>query len=612
MGAESLLDMIFRTRKVGTGDKDALSGLKGISAEFQALTGVNLSAAGAIALVGTELDRMLTAAADAETVDAQLNAALESTGGAAGLAAEQLNSLATQLMYATAVEDETIKSGEALMLTFTRISGEVFPGAMQAALDMSQALEQDLNTSVMQLGKALNDPVQGITALRRVGVAFTDDQEALIKALVESGDAMGAQQIILNELSTEFGGSAAAAADTYAGKLAQLKNNVGNLEEAVGGKLIPILSEATGTLNLLLTWQDQVNAAVENQRAVILDSSTSYEDYRDQMIALAIASGDLDQNFTVLTDDSLQMAEDMNYLRQATGMLDEEQWRAAQYAGQFAAAMQTAGEASETAQGPVNGLAEAYSAAAGDAGLAATSAHEMAEASERLAAAEADLKTAQDELRTAQENWQEGAGGQMAGMLEAAGLKGDELYNALAVLDGQMGTNEESARRQKDAMAGLVDQYARTGDLEAFRAGLQELEETFLPLNESVKKATELVDELQAKLNDMAHTYNITVRVNAETGALGSGGSGGSGVTDSTGEVNGESEDVYGDKLAEGGRTYRSQWHTVGEFGPERVKLPAGSVVYPSEQAGRSGPLIGTAIINNGMDLDEIRYRLGL
>ena len=58
-----------------------------------------------------------------------------------------------------------------------------------------------MTNAAVLVGKALNDPKKGLTALRRVGVQFTDAQEDQIKALVKSGKTMDAQKIILRELA---------------------------------------------------------------------------------------------------------------------------------------------------------------------------------------------------------------------------------------------------------------------------------------------------------------------------------------------------------------------------------------------------------------------------
>jgi phage-related protein len=151
--------------------------------------------------------------------------------------------LAEKLSLKAGVDDEVIQSGQNVLLTFTKIRNEVgkgndiFDQASAIALDMSVALGTDLQGSITQVGKALNDPIAGLTALTRAGVQFTDQQKEQIKALVESGDILGAQKVILGELTTQFGGSAAAQA-TATDKLSVAW---GNLQETLGEKLLPLV-----------------------------------------------------------------------------------------------------------------------------------------------------------------------------------------------------------------------------------------------------------------------------------------------------------------------------------------------------------------------------------
>ena len=83
---------------------------------------------------------------------------------------------------------------------------------------MSVALGTSLKSAAIQVGKALQDPENGITALRRVGVNFTKEQKERIQGWVEEGKQLKAQKFILKELRTEFAGSAEAQA-TGAAKL---------------------------------------------------------------------------------------------------------------------------------------------------------------------------------------------------------------------------------------------------------------------------------------------------------------------------------------------------------------------------------------------------------
>src|SRR3989304_7377426 len=103
-------------------------------------------------------------------------------------------------MGVTRFGDEAILSGENMLLTFTNIGKDVFPEATEVMLDMSQALGQDIKSSAIQLGKALQDPIQGVTALRRGGGNFTEDQQKMIESMGEAGDLLGGHKVIFPEV----------------------------------------------------------------------------------------------------------------------------------------------------------------------------------------------------------------------------------------------------------------------------------------------------------------------------------------------------------------------------------------------------------------------------
>jgi hypothetical protein len=210
------------------------------------------AAIGAVAGLGAVLVSSVGDAMAAQEITAQLDAVLKSTGGSAGVTKDQVLGLADSLSKVTRFEDDTIVSGENMLLTFTNIGKDVFPDATQAMLDISQAMGKDLPSSAQMLGKALNDPIQGVGALRKIGVQFTDDQEAMIKKLVETGNVMGAQKIILGELNREFGGSAVAAGQTFGGQMDILKNQLGNVKESIGTALLPALSSLATSLGPML------------------------------------------------------------------------------------------------------------------------------------------------------------------------------------------------------------------------------------------------------------------------------------------------------------------------------------------------------------------------
>jgi hypothetical protein len=183
---------------------------------------------------------------EARKVGAQTTNVIKSTGGAANVTAKQVADLAGSISKKVGIDDEAIQSGANLLLTFKNVANEagrgnkVFDRATKAAVDLSAAGFGSMESASKQLGKALNDPVKGITALTRSGVTFTEQQKAKIESLVEEGKTLKAQKIILREVESQVKGSAEAQATA----LDKAKVAFGNLAEAVGGVLVPMVDKA--------------------------------------------------------------------------------------------------------------------------------------------------------------------------------------------------------------------------------------------------------------------------------------------------------------------------------------------------------------------------------
>lgn len=209
-------------------------GTLGKVAGIAAVTGIAALGAGAVLAVNAFMEQ--------EKVMKQTEAVIKSTGGAAGISASEISTMAASLQKVTTFGDEAIQSGQNLLLTFTNIGKDIFPEATETMLDMSEALGQDVKSSAIQLGKALQDPILGVTALRRVGINFSEDQQDVIKNLVNTGRTAEAQKLILKELQVEFGGSAVAARETLGGSLKALQNSFGDLMELFGGAIAKVLN----------------------------------------------------------------------------------------------------------------------------------------------------------------------------------------------------------------------------------------------------------------------------------------------------------------------------------------------------------------------------------
>lgn len=222
----------------------------------QALT---LGLTAPIAAFGVASVRAAQQSADAF---AQVEAALKSMGGASGRTAEQLQANAKALQDMAAIDDdEILRNVTANLLTFGKVSGPVFDRAQTAIVDLATRMKMELQPATLLVGKALNDPLKGLTAMGRAGIQFTDAQKAMITQMVKVGNVAGAQSIILGELEGQFGGSAKAAAD--ANPYARLSIALGELSETIGAKLIPVVQPMVESLTRLLQGFDKLSPAAQ-------------------------------------------------------------------------------------------------------------------------------------------------------------------------------------------------------------------------------------------------------------------------------------------------------------------------------------------------------------
>jgi len=211
--------------------------------EFAAIDAGIMTVGGALGFLKDQTEEVVKVTEAHQLVAAQTNQVLKSTHDVSGMTATSLNDLADAFSQTTMFSHDTVQSGENMLLTFTNIGKNIFPQATQAVLDLSQGMHQDLQTSTIQVGKALNDPIAGLTNLSRIGVTFSTTQKEMIKNFMASGQQGKAQAVILQELTKEFGGSAAAAGKTFPGALQILKNTFEDLRIKIGTAVMPILTQ---------------------------------------------------------------------------------------------------------------------------------------------------------------------------------------------------------------------------------------------------------------------------------------------------------------------------------------------------------------------------------
>jgi hypothetical protein len=216
--------------------------------------------------------------------DKLVEGAVKATGAAAGFTTAELKRMANQLQDDTNFGDEKLLAKvTSVLLTFKQVQGDVFKEAQSLILDMSEALGQDLQQASIQVGKALQDPIQGVSALRRVGVQLSEQQEQQIKDFMAVNKVAEAQKVILQELNSQFGGQAKNVVDPFI----QLQNTWGDIKETIGIALLPGLNAlASSTKNWLESLKpatselEKVTDESNNQQAEFFSLTSAYETLR--------------------------------------------------------------------------------------------------------------------------------------------------------------------------------------------------------------------------------------------------------------------------------------------------------------------------------------------
>jgi hypothetical protein len=237
--------------------------LKRLNTPIEKLGAVSRSLAPAAVIGLTAMTAMgagaIRAAEDAQVADNRLANVAQSMGvfgTQTDKVVSRLKSFADQVMKTTAVDDELVKSTQAQLLTFKNLAvtagtaGGSLDRATLAAIDMAAVFGGDGSSNAVKLGKALQDPIKGVTALTRVGITFTDSEKEKIKTLVESNKMLEAQDFILSAIEQQVGGTAEATATGTA------KMNVafGEMQEQIGAALLPLFEQLVPLVTGFFEW----------------------------------------------------------------------------------------------------------------------------------------------------------------------------------------------------------------------------------------------------------------------------------------------------------------------------------------------------------------------
>jgi hypothetical protein len=248
------LNILAETKDLvkGLGDAEKATSSTGdkIKKGFKVAAAAVVAAAAAIGAFAIKSIAAGEAAATANARISQINKSMGLFGGSVDEVNERLIAYAEATARATGIDQNSIKATQAKLLTFKDLAQSAdevngsFDRATKAAIDLAAAGFGSAETNAAQLGKALQDPIKGLTALARSGVTFTEVEKERIKTLVESNQVGEAQRLVLEAIEKQVGGTAEATANASE----RIKVTFNLLTEQVGLILLPIFEKFANLL----------------------------------------------------------------------------------------------------------------------------------------------------------------------------------------------------------------------------------------------------------------------------------------------------------------------------------------------------------------------------
>jgi hypothetical protein len=221
--------------------------------EFQSLQGFGaksgfllknamVPAAGAVTALAGGLAMAAKAAIADEQSTKLLETQLRATLGPNQALADSVADFVDQTQLASGVADDELRPALAGLVRYTGDATKA-QDLLTLSVDASIATGKDLTTVSNAIGRAYGG---NFTALKKLGIPLDEN-------IIKTKDFKAAQEA----LSAQFGGAAAANANTYAGRLAILKIRFDEMVEAIGYRVLPYLGKMLDEVDKLITIMDE-------------------------------------------------------------------------------------------------------------------------------------------------------------------------------------------------------------------------------------------------------------------------------------------------------------------------------------------------------------------
>ena len=210
----------------------------GEKAQF-AIKKAAVPAAAALAGLAVALGSATQAAMEDQQEQAALALTLQNVTGAGAKQTAQIEDQITAMSRASGIADtEYRKSLEALVRGTKDV--DIAMRDMNLVMDISTALQTDSTAVSEALAKAYQGNFKALQSL-----------SPEMKQMVKDGASMNE---IMDVLGGTFGGTVSKNAETAAGKMAILKNSIGETKESIGAALLPVVEAVLPVLQKFADW----------------------------------------------------------------------------------------------------------------------------------------------------------------------------------------------------------------------------------------------------------------------------------------------------------------------------------------------------------------------
>ena len=420
---------------------------------------------------------------------------------------------------------------------------------------MKMAVQNGFQPSIANMAQ-LADKISGMTDQVEIANVlqpiFGRQWNEIYPLLNKGGQALRDNTAAINDNMVATQATVKASRELYA-NLDNLGDSWTGIANTVGNKVIPVVSaflvkldEGVKVIELLWSWNQKINEVWTTQQNVIAENSGTYAIYVGNVINAARESGKLgDAQYINIVQGRELKPLALEYM-QGLGMLTPFEYEAARASAKMAAendknamALSNVTQATHSWQVGLNAIpvdVDKYSKALYDARKASEdmipSVGTAGQQFQYMAWKAADAKTQVDLAKQSLQTFGENLGGQVVSALEQAGVKGEKLALALGVIDEAAGTAYQWQENVKNSAQQLADEYARTGNLDAFQKKYEEVTQKLEGTNTKLSEQKQLLDDTKIKL-DALTAHEWTVKINYQISGsvpegVGGGGTGGS------------------------------------------------------------------------------------